>query len=91
MPNSLKCRLKNLVRNGLLRERDLKRIIIILPNATNGEVIKAMFPNAEYDYHEKSELVDAHVTVSINGCDTYQDYSMDWWNTSYEIDQEVEE
>ena len=29
MPNSLKCRLKNLVRNGLLREKDLERIIII--------------------------------------------------------------
>ena len=57
--------------------------INIPEDATNGEVIKAMFPNAEYDYHEKSELVDAHVTVFINDCDTYQDYSMDWWNAKY--------
>lgn len=57
--------------------------IFIPEDATNGDVIKAVFPNAEYDYHEKSELVDAHVTVFINDCDTCQDYSMDWWNAKY--------
>lgn len=57
--------------------------IPIPEDATNGEVLKEVFPNAKYDYHEECELVDAHVIVSINDCDTCQDYSMDWWNAKY--------
>lgn len=50
---------------------------------TNGDMIKALFPNSQIDYHEKSELVDRYVTVFINGCDTCQDYPWGWWNTPY--------
>ena len=37
MPNSLRCRLKNLVRKGLLSERDLERIIITNPMSKKEE------------------------------------------------------
>jgi hypothetical protein len=62
------------------------KAIIISPNATNGDVIKAMFPDSQIDYHEeykKSELVDEYVTVFPENCDTCQDYSYDWWNEEY--------
>jgi hypothetical protein len=62
------------------------KAIVIPPNATNGDVIKAIFPNAQIDYHEeyeKLELVDEYVTVFPEDCDTCQDYSYDWWNEEY--------
>ena len=81
MPNSLKCRLKNLVRNGLLRECDLERIIIIPPNATNGETLEKVFPN----------LVDhceSHVEKWI-AVDTDLVSNEEWLNTPYKIDREA--
>ena len=50
---------------------------------TNGEKIREVFPNARIGYHKATDLVDEHVTVFINGCDTCQDYSMEWWNAEY--------
>lgn len=50
---------------------------------TNGDVIKAMFPDAEIDYHEKTDFVDSYVTVFPKACDTCQDYSYDYWNAPY--------
>lgn len=67
----------------IVREQPLVNAIPIPEGATNGDMIKAMFPNAEIDYHEKSDLVDSYVTVFIKGCDTCQDYSYDWWNEPY--------
>lgn len=57
--------------------------MIIPDNATNGDVIKAMFPDARIDYHEKSVLVDAYVIVFLKGCDTCQDYSYSWWSAPF--------
>ena len=61
----------------------------VLEGTTNGDMIKAMFPNAQIDYHEKSDLVDDYVTVFIKGCDTCQDYSYDWWNAPYEGGEDI--
>ena len=66
----------------------LENCIEIPEGATNGDMIKAMFPDAQIDYHEESDLVDSHVTVFLKDCDTCQDYSIDWWNAPY---REVEE
>ncbi len=63
----------NLVQNGTP----------IPDNATNGDVIKAMFPNTSIHYHKANELVDDYVSVNIMGCDTQQDYSAEWWNALY--------
>lgn len=57
--------------------------ILIPEGATNGDMIKTMYQDAQIDYHEKSDLVDAYVTVNIKGCDTCQDYSYEWWNAQY--------
>ena len=53
-------------------------------NATNGDVIRAMFPNTSFHYHKASDIVDDYVSVCINDCDTQQDYSMAWWNALYQ-------
>lgn len=68
---------------NIVREQPTADVIPISEGATNGDMIKAMFPNAQIDYHEKSDLVDDYVTVFIKGCDTCQDYSYDWWNALY--------
>lgn len=78
------------LKDALYDARKLLKYAIPIPEgATNGDMIKAMFPNAQIDYHEKSDLVDDYVTVFIKGCDTCQDYSYGWWNAPYK--KEVED
>lgn len=60
-----------------------KKTINIFDGATNGDVIRAMYPDIQIDYHEKTDLIDRNVTVFIKDCDTCQDYSYDWWNAQY--------
>lgn len=50
---------------------------------TNGEKITKVFPGAQIDYHKATDLVGAYVTVLIKGCDTFQYYSIEWWNAEY--------
>ena len=52
-------------------------------SATNGDMIKFMFPDAQIDYHEKSEFVEEYITVYPKDCDTCQDYPKYWWNLPY--------
>lgn len=82
MPNSLKSRLKNLVRNGLLRERDLKRIIIIPEGATNEDVLKKTFSDMVCYIGEGEEK---HM------CFGFEMLSDEWVKAPYQIDREVEE
>lgn len=63
--------------------------IIIPRNATNGDMIKAMFPDAQIDYHEESDL--DYITVFTKDCDTCQDYSYEWWDAPYKAESEVKE
>lgn len=75
----------------IIENQPTVKSIIIPDNATNGDVIKAIFPDAQIDYHEeyeKSELVDEYVTVFLKDCDTCQDYSYGWWSTIYNKQQE---
>ena len=77
----------------IIKEQTEVKAIIIPDNATNGDVIKAIFPDAQIDYHEeyeKSELVDEYVTVFLKDCDTCQDYSYGWWNEEYKYAAEGE-
>jgi len=79
MPNSLKCRLKNLVRNGLLRERDLKRIIIIPEGATNEDVLKKTFPDmACYIGDDEEEHM----------CFGFEVLSDEWVKAPYKVESE---
>ena len=80
MPNSLKSKLKKFVHNGLLKEEDLKRIIVIPPNATNGDVIKAMFPKAK-------EIKDGNyfVRTVVISTDTFAlTFGEDFYNAKFE-------
>lgn len=45
------------------------------PNATNGDVIKAMFPNSEY------EILYNTVSTDI---DNGLWFTLDWWNSPYQ-------
>lgn len=45
-------------------------------NATNGDMIKAMFPNAKVSVFVKE--------VGVKGLDTYSTFTKKWWNAPYE-------
>ncbi len=65
---------------------DLSKDSVPLPKApTNGSAFLTLFPTAIVTEHPADELVDAYVTVNIPGCDTVQDYSMEWWTSPYEV------
>lgn len=72
----------------IIENQPTVKSIIIPDNATNGDAIKAIFPDAQIDYHEKSDLVDEYVTVFLKDCDTCQDYSYDWWSEIYNKQQD---
>lgn len=56
----------------------------LLPeNATNGDVIKAVFPNAEIEVYQTIVLVK--YTEQNN---EWVSYSPVWWNAPYEADKE---
>lgn len=80
MPNSLKCRLKNLVRKGWLSEKDLERIVIIPIDATNGDVMLALHPKAEVT--ENDNLIQMEHRIS-KGWNTML-FNLDWWNAKFE-------
>lgn len=52
--------------------------IEIKDNATNGDVIKTVFPN--------SKVVETNTVVDI-GIDSITTFSKDWWNASYKGEQ----
>ena len=55
--------------------------IIIPEDATNGDVIKAMFPNVEVDNAEV-ELGGKYITLWLNK-NKWEDIDYDWWNALY--------
>ncbi len=68
----------------MIEDAHTAQAIPIPDSATNGDVIRAIFPNASFHYHKASDIVDDYVSVCINDCDTQQDYSMAWWNSPYQ-------
>lgn len=49
--------------------------------ATNGNMIKAMFPYIKIYEHEKTDICDAHIQIDIWDFTNY--VSKDWWNAPY--------
>lgn len=80
MPNSLKSKLKKFVHNGLLKEEDLKRIIVIPPNATNGDVEIVLHPTAKVTRH----FSEWEEYIEFNDGKYVTKYNMSWWNAKYE-------
>lgn len=63
----------------------------ISDNATNGDVIKAMFPNI--DFTEMTFTVHATTSVISNGVkgNISYDFWKDWWNAPYKAESEDKE
>lgn len=62
--------------------------IIVPENATNGDMIKAMFPNAEI-----KRIVSSFDEDKLLGYKTWlgghsQNYYLDWWNAPYSAESE---
>lgn len=59
--------------------------IIIPENATNGDMIKALFPNVEIQTNEEYGKITNLIFIKIYGNETHC-YKWDWWNKSYKIE-----
>lgn len=81
MPQSLRHRLKNLVRKGLLSEQDLERIVIIPIDATNGDVQKALHPKNEVKPY-KTMTGDNGIEFRVRNHTSL--YREEWWNAKFE-------
>ena len=70
MAHSLRSRLKELWRKGVLKDGDLERIVIIPKDATNGDMLKALYPK---------------VTAGFIGHYVYHigEFDLEWWNAPY--------
>lgn len=78
------------VNDSVIIKRHVRFNAIIIPdNATNGDVIKLIFPDAEIQpimgYFDKDELLGYRVYLGGRS----QDYLLDWWNAPYkkEVDK----
>lgn len=90
MPNSLRCKIKHLYHNGTLTERERDRILkaleLIPDNATNGDVICALW-NVSVVYEKGCYRI-------IRGGERWSSilkFSEEWWNAPYKAESEVEE
>ena len=63
---------KDLVKTGL---ENVQNIVIIKNGATNGDIIKTMFPNVDIEIH--------NITVYVI-FDNVVSFDLDWWNALYE-------
>ena len=57
---------------------DIYNAIIVPKGATNGDMIKAMFPNTEFKNDH-----DFTIWGYINNGDCVARYGIDWWNAPY--------
>ena len=63
---------KDLVKTGL---ENVQNIVLIKNGATNGDIIKTMFPNVDIEIH--------NITVYVI-FDNVVSFDLDWWNALYE-------
>ena len=71
--------LKRLIAN---QKEPVKRIYIP-ENATNGDMLKAMFPNLDASVSGDGDVIDVYNLGRY--CQTFD---MDWWNAPYKVDKE---
>lgn len=65
-------------RNGVDLKIDAETVLIIPENPTNGDIIKALFPDAELLYQG-----DSYLSCLIPPDIMLEGYKTDWWNESY--------
>ena len=70
---------------GLVHEADTVNAIVIPENATNGDMIKAMFPNATIDSTFDNEKLNEELElIIIKGMDNGNvPFYKAWWNAPY--------
>ena len=56
-------------------------VVLIPKNATNGDMIQAMFPNIKIHEHEKTDICDAYIQIDIWDFSIY--VSKEWCNAPY--------
>ncbi len=62
---------------------------LLSQNTTNGNVIKAMFPNIKVEYIRKLSGVNYYRVSGMNDFGFQMDFYEDWWNAPYKtIDKE---
>ena len=63
----------------IFREFEFKIVITSIPdNATNGDVIKIMFPNYESRYDPEYEIITGHLDKTHR-----HNFNLEWWNAPY--------
>lgn len=60
---------------GEIGLENVQNIVLIKNGATNGDIIKTMFPNADIEIH--------NITVYVI-FDNVISFDLDWWNALYE-------
>ena len=65
---------KDLVKIGL---ENIQNIVLIKNGATNGDVIKVLYPNADIEIHNITVYVIFDMYSNVISFD------LDWWNASY--------
>lgn len=70
--------LKTELFSAILRKDLIDRILEIPDNATNGDVIKALFPNIESRLDEKTGIM---LVKWVDG--TTKTFKESWWNAPY--------
>ena len=56
----------------------VKNGVPIIDNATNGDMIKALFPNYESRYDPEYEIITGHLDKTHR-----HNFNLDWWNAPY--------
>ena len=58
-------------------------------NATNGEIIEALYPNAEFSLY--SDIVDrVAMNIRVNGTEYEIHFDEDWWDSPYQKEDKNE-
>ena len=69
--------------NKVVKTLTMSKFIEISPNATNGDVIMAMFPGVESEIDEKTGIVFCKWTDGNTKL-----FALDWWNAPYKTESE---
>lgn len=74
---------------NFLKECETHDAIIIPDNATNGDAIKAMFPESDgYEYAINKDLEIATMFVFKDRQGFYVSFDLSWWNALYKAESE---
>ena len=76
----IKCATENYLDCQILLE--LNNAIILPDNCTNGDVIKALFPECDADFHFDCFGMTDWYSTNLDG---RTDFSDEWWNAPYEV------